>query len=96
MRLVIIADDKSVGIGGVFLAELDLSPLDPAIHAVQWYDTYGEVEYKTQLQDGRLVKPENAVITDVAPYQFAVDAWNAESAALAAAEAAHQMPVTEL
>jgi hypothetical protein len=93
MRLTIVADDNCVGVEGEYLSPIDLSQLDASIHAVQWYGTYGEVEYKTQLQDGRLVKPENVIITDVAPYQFAVDAWNAKKAEI---EAATKMPLTEL
>ena len=76
MRLTIIADDGAVGVDGKFFSPLDLPQLDTSIHAIQWYGEYGEVEYKTRLEDGALVKPANALITDVAPYQFAVDAWN--------------------
>ncbi len=93
MRLTIIADDKCVGVDGEFVSPIDLSQLDSTIHAVQWYGTYGEVEYKTRLQNGSLVKSANVVITDVTPYQFAVAAWNAKKAA---DEAATKMPVTEL
>ena len=93
MKFTIVPDDKSVGVDGAFLSPIDLSQLDSTIHAVQWYGTYGEIEYKTRLQNGRIVKPENTVITDATPYQFAVAAWNAKKAEI---EAANQMPVTEL
>lgn len=75
MRLTIVADDNAVGVDGEFFSPLDLSQLDAGIHAVQWYGEYGEVEYKTRFENGALIKPVNAVITDVTPYQFAVDAW---------------------
>jgi hypothetical protein len=91
MRLTIVADDKCVGIDGEYFSSLNLPLLDPTIHAVQWYGTHGEVEYKTQLQNGSLVKPANAVITDIAPYQFAVAAWNAAKAA----PAPDEIPVTK-
>lgn len=93
MKLTIVADDGAVGVDGEFFSPLDLSQLDSSIHAVQWYGEYGEIEYKTRLENGAFVKPANVLITDVAPYQFAVDAWNA---AKEAAEAAAAIPVTEV
>ena len=96
MRLTIVADDGAVGINGEFFSQLDLPQLDASVHAVQWYGEYGEVEYKTQLENGNLVKPSNQLITDVAPYQFAVDAWNAANAAFIAEEATHQIPITKV
>ena len=86
MRLTIVADDSAVGVDGEFLSPLNLSQLDASIHAVQWYGEYGEVEYKTQLGNGALVKPANRLITDVTPYRFAVDAWNAAKAEINAAQ----------
>lgn len=77
MRLSIIADDGAVGVDGEFFSELDLSALDPNIHAVQWYGEYGEVEFKTRFEDGKLFHPGNQYITDVSSYQFAFDAWEA-------------------
>lgn len=80
MKLTIVADDQSVGVDGEFFAPLDLSQLDAAIHAVQWYGEYGEVEYKTRLENGVLMKPANLLTTDVTPFQFAIDAWNVAKA----------------
>lgn len=51
MRITIIADDGLVGIDGEF-RKVDLSDLDPAIHAVQ-FDTVagaGHVEFKRSAQ----------------------------------------------
>lgn len=95
MRLTIIADDNSVGIDGEFIAPISMPQLDASIHAVQWNGEYGEVEYKTQFENGALVKPANVLITDVTPYQFAIDAWNSAKAQAALAEAANLLPVTE-
>lgn len=81
MRLTIVADDGAVGVDGEFFSGLDLSALDPAIHAVQWYGEFGEVEFKTVFQNGKPHHPENQYITDVSPYQFAVDAWEAAKSA---------------
>lgn len=90
MKLVIIADDARVGIDAFNYDGLDMSQLDPSIHAVQWYGEYGEVEFKTKFENGQAVKPQNQIITDVTPYQWAVDAWNAAKAAEEAAIAAEQ------
>lgn len=94
MKLTIIADDKAVGVDGVFFESLDLSQLDPSVHAVQWYGEYGEVEYKTVFAGGVISKPANQIITDVTPYQFAIDAWNAVKDA--ATQDASGIPVTEV
>ena len=92
MRLVIVADDARVGIDAMNYDDLDMSQLDPSIHAIQWYGEYGEIEFKRKFENGQIVKPQNQIITDVTPYQWAVDAWNAakaaEDAAIAAAQAA--------
>lgn len=91
MRLVIIADDTRVGIDSLNYDNLDMSQLDPTIHAVQWHGEYGEVEYKSKFENGQMVKPQNQIITSIAPYQWAVDMWNATKVAKEAAEQAAQM-----
>lgn len=93
MKLTIVADDKRVGVDNEFIDPIELPQLNPTIHAVQWYGEYGEVEYKTRVENGKLVKPENLLITDMSQFQFAVDAWNTakaemEAERLAAEEAA--------
>lgn len=90
MRLTIIADDSAVSIDGEHIDPINLSQLDPTIHAVQWHGEYGEVEFKTRFENNALVRPKNVLITDLAPYQFAVDAWQAAKDALNAAAAAPQ------
>jgi hypothetical protein len=96
MRLTIVADDGAVGVGGEFISGLDLSALDPTVHAVQWYGEYGEVEFKTVFQGGRPAHPENQYITDVSPYQFAVNAWRTVKDAQIAEEQSRIIPVTEV
>jgi hypothetical protein len=92
MKLVIVVDDARVIVDAVGYDGLDMSQLDPTVHAVQWVGEYGEIEYKTVFADGVITKPNNQIITDIAPYQWAIDAWNvakaAEEAAIAAAELA--------
>ena len=89
MKLTIIADDRLVVIDGEALANIDLSSLDPSIHAVQFYGEFGEVEYRPVFSNGAIVKPQNRAFIDVTEFQSAIDAFNAEKARLAAeAEAA--------
>jgi len=72
-----------------------MSQLDPSIHAVQWYGEYGEVEFKTKFENGQIVKPQNQIITDVTPYQWAVDVWSVAKAADDAAIAAAELEVAQ-
>lgn len=48
MRAAIIPSDRVVVIDGQAYSNIDMSSIDPAIHAVQWYDTWGEVEFVSQ------------------------------------------------
>jgi hypothetical protein len=47
MRLIIIPSDKFISIDGQGLLDIeqDLSWIPSDVHAVQWYDTWGEIEY---------------------------------------------------
>ena len=67
MRLTVIVDDLFVSKDGENYNVSDLSFLHSNIHAIQWYDTTGEIEYK----DGS----ENTTITDITPYNQCVTAW---------------------
>ena len=73
MRVTIVPSDKVVIVDGVCKKGMDLSFMED-IHAVQWYDTGGEVER----YDG-LTKLPNERIESLAPYQAAIDAWTAAS-----------------
>lgn len=66
MRLTIISSDKTICIDGQCISgiEQDLSWIPTNIHALQWYDTYGEVEYN----DGS----PNEKIEELGIYQQAV------------------------
>lgn len=92
MKLVIVADDARVVVDAVGYDKLDMSQLDPSIHAIQWNGEWGEIEYKPVFVNGEVTKPHNQIITSITPYQWAVDVWNAakaaEEAAIAAAIAA--------
>lgn len=75
MRMTVIPDDKFVSVDGV--GKIDLTFQCPAnVHAFQWYGEFGEVEYKTLLENGVLVKPPNEVVQSYADFQGALDAWS--------------------
>ncbi len=99
MRLTIIPVDGFVGIDGKGFGGLNLSFMDASVHAVQWYETHGEVEVKDPAT-GRMTT--NEVITSIEVYQPAIDVWQTAktaeevaAAAAAAAAAAVSIPVTE-
>lgn len=50
MRITIISDDALVAIDGEFIQGVDMTSMPSEIHAIQWYETYGEIEFK----DGRV------------------------------------------
>ena len=93
MRLIIVPIDGAVSIDGVGLGGLDLSFMDASVHAVQWYDTHGEIEVKDPVT-GRMV--ENLVRSAIDAFQPAIDAWQAEKTAIDQARAAITIPVTEI
>ena len=71
MRLTIIKNDGFVSIDGEGYLGIDLTELDESVNAVQWYDTYGEVEIK----DSRNRIIENKEITNIDDYLFVVSLW---------------------
>lgn len=81
MRLTIIADDACIYIDDISYHGLDLSELDPLIHAVQWYGEYGEIEYKSSFVNGVIEKPANKYITDISNFGWAIDLFNAAKTA---------------
>jgi hypothetical protein len=72
MRITIIPSDKTIGIDGDFLLSIqqDISWVPENIHAFQWYNTWGEVEYT----DGS----PNERIEELGIYQQAVIDFNNE------------------
>lgn len=65
MRLTIVPEDGAVYKDGLSFSNLDLSFIPSNIHALQWYDLFGEVEFKTSFVDGVVIKPSNSVITEL-------------------------------
>lgn len=77
MKLVIVDQEDNlmqVCVDGYCYQDLDGSQLAENIHAVQWKDTVGEIEYKDPAT-GRMT--HNEEITDISAFQFAVDIWQA-------------------
>ena len=60
MRLCIITDDKMIAKDDEAYSGLDISCIPTTIHALQWYETSGEIEYKST---GMYTKPANEHIT---------------------------------
>ncbi len=73
MRVTIIPVDGFVSIDGEGYSGIDLSFMGADVHALQWYESEGEIERKDER--GRIVSNES--ITDITPYQPAIDAWQA-------------------
>ena len=69
MRLTVVPSDKIIIKDGKEYKVTDLSYLDSNIHAIQWYDDKGEIEYV----DGT----SNLEITDITPYNQCVTDWEA-------------------
>ena len=72
MRITIVPDDTYCSIDGLGFNTVDMSSLDSTIHAIQWYDIEGEVEYREQ--EG--YKPPNAKIYDTALFDGVIASWN--------------------
>tara|TARA_R110000868_G_scaffold98166_1_gene270112 strand:+ start:945 stop:1460 length:516 start_codon:yes stop_codon:yes gene_type:complete len=72
MKLVIVPVDKVISINGEHLGNIreDLSWIPSDVHAVQWYETWGEIEYN----DGR----PNEKIEDLGIFNQAVTAFSLE------------------
>ncbi len=71
MRLTYIKSDKSIGIDGAFLT-VDNSSFDQEVDAIQWYNTYGEIEFLNRQQRN------NEIFEDINYIQPLIDLWNAE------------------
>jgi hypothetical protein len=88
MRLTIIPVDKTVYVdGNSRILDLSSCAIPTNIHALQWYETEGEVEFNGK------PKPQNELITELPVWANAcVDKWNeakvAEETARALAEVA--------
>jgi len=85
MRVTILPDDKSVSVDGEGYGGLDLSFMDADIHAVQWYDTHGEIERKDPVTKKMT---SNEELTSLDQFQQAIAAWQVKKDRVAAEVAA--------
>ena len=72
MRLTIVPISGTVSKDGISYNDLDLSFIDENVHAVQWYDTFGEVEVKDVITNKMIA---NEPITDITIYNDAITLW---------------------
>ena len=77
MRVIIVPIDAVVTVDGVSRSGLDMSSIAPEVHAVQWYETYGDVEIK-DVETGHIVRNEHIDTLDA--YQTVLDLWAAAPA----------------
>lgn len=71
MRFTYIKTDKIIGINGIFLTIDNLS-FNQEVDAIQWYDTYGEIEFINRQERN------NEFFEDINYIQSLIDLWNVE------------------
>lgn len=70
-----IPSDQTVVIDGAIAQDVDFSGMDPLIHAINWYNVEGFVEYVGDPVTGQ--KPANTIFSDITPYlSYIVQAQN--------------------
>ena len=87
MKLTIIKDDKAVYKDGVCYSELTLTNIPDGVHALQWEDTVGHIEYTSRSQSNKTINSLPTWAND------AVDAW--EVASVSAATVEESLPPEE-
>ena len=85
MKISILKEDGCVVKDGKSYVGLDLSALPSNFHALQWDTSSGDLETKDENNN-----PINTAITDLSPYQWCVDAWQAAYDAEKAIQDAYQ------
>jgi hypothetical protein len=87
MKLTIIPVDGAVYKDGYSFSGLDLSNVPNNVHALQWYETEGEIEF---INNSDRTKPQNEIITSLPAWATtAISKWDeAKAVELAAIEAA--------
>lgn len=85
-RITVVKGDGLIIVDKEGYNGIDLSFLDANIHAIQWYDTWGEIERK----DERNRHLPNEEITSLGVLEeFLMAAWRAKKEEVAAAIKAH-------
>ena len=95
MKLTIIPVDSAVYKDGYCYSGLDLSSVPANVHALQWYETKGEIEFSG------IPKPQNETITELPNWaNTCLTKWDEakatkEAAILAAQQSAQNQPATQ-
>jgi hypothetical protein len=85
-RITVVKGDGLIIVDKEGYSGIDLSFLDANIHAIQWYDTYGEIERK----DERNRHLPNEEITSLGAFEAPLlAAWQAKKEEVALAMKAH-------
>lgn len=98
MNLVIIPIDGAVYVDGYSFSGLDLAAAPADVHALQWKNDKGWIEFK-DLEDG--TKPQNQAITELPSWANTCKVkWDEakaaeEAAILAIQQAAENQPVSQ-
>jgi len=69
MRITIIPSDNFVSVDGEGIMDIDMSSVDKNIHAFQWYDSYGEIEYFDK-------NNRNKKVEEYTQFQTVLDLYN--------------------
>ena len=93
MKITIIPIDGAVYKDGFSFSGLDLSFMDASIHALQWFDTKGWIEFKV---DEDFNKPVNQNITSLPEWvEQCLLKWEEANTALIAAQDAAALQAAE-
>jgi hypothetical protein len=74
MRVTIVSCGSKVLVDGL-VRTIDMTGIDPQIHAIQWHDTLGEIEFVYDFFTNS--QRPNVRFTDLSPYQVFIDRWTA-------------------
>ncbi len=74
MKFTIIPSDNRVIIDGIGYTVQQIK-IDPMIHAVQWYDSFGEIEYSVTFDGQAMTKRPNETIHDHAQFDKILMEW---------------------
>lgn len=75
MQVTVIVDDNTIYVNG-FAESCDLSGMNDYIRVLQWYGTWGEIEFRPA-EDGS--RQANKRITDFKEFQKYIKAWEGEA-----------------
>jgi hypothetical protein len=77
MKLTIIPSDGSVYKNNVCYSDFDLSFIPFNVHALQWEEAFGEIEFKRTIENQQIIKPQNELITELPTWaQECVVLWD--------------------